>query len=217
MARKRSLPIILALVSLLAVAGGRKPKAVVSFHLEETETQAGKFVIPIKLGNPPRTYYFRKVPEITHRKIDGYYKFPAENGAGWGVAFHLNRQGRNTLETITNASRGKRLLTAVAQRPVNFVLIDKAIDHGYIVVWSGLTNDDIEKIDKVINRIKSPGEGDREMKGFEEPVYELETPSKKPKRRGLFGRRKKSTDSSDPPPPSEPAENPADDFAPLSR
>ena len=90
------------------MAAGRKPKNVVSFHLEETEAKSSKFVIPIEgLGNPPRTYYFRKVPEITQSKLNGFYRFPAKNGRGYGAAFRLNTQGRNILESISSSSRGK--------------------------------------------------------------------------------------------------------------
>ncbi len=141
------LPLVLVL-SLFCVSGSRKSKTLVSFHIEAEREEAeidpgGKFILPLTLGNPPTTYFFQKVPELTNKQVEGFYAFPSRTGEGFGAAFKLDTQGRNRLQSVTALNSGKRLLTTVNTRPVNFVVIDRAISHGYIVVWSGLTAQDI--------------------------------------------------------------------------
>lgn len=194
---------------------GKKAKIFVTFHIEAEQSEGGKFVIPITLGN--HTYYFRKVPEITNNQINSFYRFPAKNGRGWGVAFRLDKQGAARLEAITSASVGKRLLTTINMRPVNFVMVDGPVRHGYAVVWSGVTEADLALISKELDETDPGGHvkkddnlsNDDYLRRDPADAYDLK---EEPKKRGfrLFGRRDK-TDS-----PSAAPEEPTDgDFAPL--
>lgn len=189
----------------------------VSFHIEADREEAtmdtqGKFVIPLTLGNPPTTYYFHKIPELTNKQIEGFYAFPSRTGEGYGTAFKLNNQGRDRLQTVTTQNSGKRLLTTVSTRPVNFVVIDRAISHGYIVVWSGLTEADLaifrESMTEIVPKTGDVGAAAPGSAGRREESATDEGPRK----RGLFGRlfrgREKKAEASE-----DEGGGSADDFA----
>ena len=211
------LPLVLSL-SLLCVSGSRKSKMLVSFHVEAEQAEAeidpqGKFILPLTLGNPPTTYYFQKVPELTNRQVEGFYAFPSRTGSGFGAAFKLDPQGRNRLESITAQNSGKRLLTTVNTRPVNFVIIDRAISHGYIVVWSGLTAEDIvvfrESIPEIVPNAPT-AESDAWAPEGEALPQDQGAVEDRPGKKGLFGRLFKGKDKA-----AEPANQSGspDDFA----
>jgi hypothetical protein len=202
MASKRYfLPLVLVL-SLLCVSGSRKAKTLVSFHVEAEQAVAevdpqGKFILPLILGNPPTTYYFQKVPEITSKQVEGFYAFPSRTGEGFGAAFKLDPQGRNRLQSLTSLNSGKRLLTTVNTRPVNFVVIDRAISHGYIVVWSGLTAEDIISFRESMTEIvpSTPtAEGDAWNDVGSSGPTSGDAPNGGAKKRGFFGRLFKGKD-----------------------
>jgi hypothetical protein len=203
--------ILLAFVSLLSVSAGKKPKIFVSFHIEAEESEGGKFVIPIKLGN--HTYFFRKIPEITNKQISSFYRFKPENGSGWGIAFKLDNQGANRLASITSASTGKRLLATIHMRPVNFVVIDAPVRHGYAVIWSGVSDADIATFSKDIQETEKGGEAlkkkfldnDDYLRRDRDDAYDI---APKEEKKGFRFFRKKEK-------PAETSASPEDDFAPL--
>jgi len=196
MASNRNLPslVLVLALSLFGLAGGKKPRMLVSFHIEAERQEAevdsqGKFIIPLTLGNPPTTFFFHKIPELTNKQVAGFYAFPSSSGNGYGVAFKLNAQGRDRLQSITTQNSGKRLLTTVSTRPVNFVVIDRAISHGYIVVWSGLTAADIdlfrESMTEIVPKAGGPETGAASARGAE---LEDAVEDRGPRRRGPLGR-----------------------------
>ncbi len=195
------LPLALVL-SLLCVSGSKRPSTLVSFHIEAEAAEAevdsqGKFILPLRLGNPPTTYYFRKVPELTSKQVEGFYAFPSRTGTGFGAAFKLDPQGRNRLLSVTSSNSGKRLLTTVNTRPVNFVIIDKAISHGYIVVWSGLNEDDIVRFRKDMTEIvpNQPSDDAQTWDASDAPPENAEEAGDEGgKKRGFFGRLFKGKD-----------------------
>lgn len=212
---KRWSLLILALVSLLTVSAGKKSKIFITFHIEAEESEGGKFVIPITIGE--QVYFFRKVPEISNKQINSFYRFPAKDGKGSGVAFKLDSQGSSRLASITSASVGKRLLTVINLRPVNFVMVDKPIRHGYAVVWNGITDKDMALIAKEIPET-APGESfkkddnlsnDDFLRRDADDAYDIGEKEKKKKPFRLFGRREKSSKNSDSDMPLE------SDFAPV--
>jgi len=201
MARKIPLALGLILLCSLTISGARKPQLNVSFHLQGEEYEGGKFVQPMRLGSPPQTYYFRKAPSLTQRHIVGYYPFQSNDGSSWGSAFKLNDNGTSTLSTISAAGRGRKLLTVINGEPVDFVVLDRTITDGYIVVWGGLTEKDLALFDKQFKRIpRSDGGGerrpitDRATSREEEPLPPLKISEEDaPKKRKLlpFRRKKK--------------------------
>ena len=177
MARKISLALGLVVLCSLTISGARKPELAISFHLQGEQFEGPKFVQPMRLGTPPETYFFRKAPELTHRHIVGYYPFMANDGSSWGSAFKLNENGANTLSTISAAGRGRKLLTVINSEPVDFVVLDRPINDGYIVVWGGLTEKDLALFDKEFKRIpRSDGGGDERRSITERATSRTEDP-----------------------------------------
>ena len=204
MARKLSLALGLIVLCSLTISGARKPSFAISFHLEGIQFEGPKMVQPIRLGNPPKTHFFRRVPELTQRHIKGYYPFPANDGASYGVAFKLNKSGSDALAVISTVNQGKKLLTVVDGEPVDTTVLDKPIRDGHIVVWGGLTKSDLAKFDKKFTRIKPatatgakplmPERATRKKVEAEPaPPITDDGAAAEPKkeRRRLFGRRKK--------------------------
>ena len=153
MVRKLSLALALAVLCTLTISGARKPSLTVSFHLEGNSFEGGKMVQPIKLGNPQKTYYFRRQPELTQRHIQGYYPFPADDGTSFGAAFKLNQNGTDTLSSLSIVGKGRKLLTVVNSEPIDYTVLDKPVTDGYLVVWGGLTKSDLAKFDGKFQRI----------------------------------------------------------------
>ena len=152
MVRKLSLALGLVALCALTISGSRKPKLSVSFHLEGHSYEQ-KFVQEIKLGNPPKSYFFRKQPELTQRHIVGYYPFPSNDGKGYGAAFKLNENGTNTLSTLSITGANRKLLTVVNGEPIDHTILDKPVNDGTIVVWGGLTKAELALFDKKFRRI----------------------------------------------------------------
>ncbi len=212
MVRKLSLALGLAVLCSLTISGARKPTLAVSFHLEGNSFEGAKMVQPIKLGNPPKTFYFRRQPELTQRHIDGYYPFPANDGKGFGAAFKLNQNGKDTLSSLSIHGRGRKILTVVNSEPIDYTVLDKPVNDGVLVVWGGLTKADLAKFDKEFKRIlpERPEPSAAVRAGMPEraterkdertlpPIIDADSATeKKPKkeRRKLlnFGRRKKES------------------------
>jgi hypothetical protein len=154
MARKLSLAFGLLVLCSLTISGARKPKLGLSFHQEGAQFEGAKMVQPIKLGNPPQTFFFRRAPELTQRHVRGYYPFLANDGSSFGAAFKLNQNGADTLSTISTTSQGRRLLIVLNGEPVDSIVMDRPIHDGYIVAWGGLTKADLALFDAEFARIQ---------------------------------------------------------------
>ena len=129
MARKLSLALGLILLCTFTISGARKPTLALSFHIEGSRMDGMKMVQPIKLGNPAKTFYFRRQPELTQRHVKGYYPFPANDGS-YGAAFVLNDNGTKTLEVLSMTHQGSKLLTVVDSEPVDHIPLDKPVTDG---------------------------------------------------------------------------------------
>jgi hypothetical protein len=208
MARKLSLALALVALCSLTISGSKKPDLTVSFHLEGAQFEGAKMVQPMKLGNPPQLFYFRRSPELTQRHIVGFYPFLANDGSSFGTAFKLNQNGSDALSTISTTGQGRKLLTVIDTEPVDYTVLDQPINDGYIVVWGGLTKADLAKFDKKFERIqpeRSPGSGgslvpERATSNREEPlsppplrVEDATDAPKKRKRLFNFGLRKEGS------------------------
>ncbi|MFT4546965.1 MAG: hypothetical protein ACI8XO_000233 [Verrucomicrobiales bacterium] len=207
MARKFTLALGLIVLCSLTISGARKPQLGISFHLEGSQSDGAKMVQPMRLGNPPKTYYFRRAPEMSKRHIKGYYPFPANDGSGFGVAFKLNQNGTDALTTVSTVAQGRKLLTVIDSEPVDFIVLNEPIHDGYIVVWGGLTKADLAKFDKEFPRIQpsksntqsliperaTSREETREAPPIRVEESGTEEPNKKRKRLFNFGSSKKDS------------------------
>ncbi|MEM6278303.1 MAG: hypothetical protein AAF733_02415 [Verrucomicrobiota bacterium] len=130
-------------------AGGKKTKGlVVTFHVEAEETDNQKFVTPVKLGSEHRQYFFSKIPTFTDRDIKWFYPFTAADGVSYGAAFRLLDHSAVELKGVTLTNQGKLLGLRCSDAPIQAVLIDRPIEDGIIVVWSGLQQRHLEEFRK---------------------------------------------------------------------
>ena len=148
--------ILTGLIALLTTpvcpAGGKAGETgMVTFHLE---TEAG--------GNPKMVFemqdedkmrFYQRAPTISMKDITAFTPFPSGTGDLYGVVFKLTKAATGRLQSVSNANIGKFLVAQANGRVVDGVLIDKPVDDGFIVIWKGLTQDDIKLFDKALPRI----------------------------------------------------------------
>jgi hypothetical protein len=157
-----------ALVTLvmapLGQAGGKAGEmGMVTFHLEtEGEGASPKMVFPQMDEGQQR--FFLRMPEITMRDIVAFSPFPSGSGDEYGLVFQLKDAGKRRLNVLSLTAQGKYLLAQVNGRVVDGVIIDKPVDDGLIVVWKGITTDEVKLFDKVLPRIGDSGKGKKKKK-----------------------------------------------------
>lgn len=135
-----------------ARAGGKKAAAsAVSFHIETQPEDNPKMITAVNLNGKVR--YFRRGPEISGKDIDAFGPFPADDQATYGIVFRLKNSARMRLSAVTGGNTGRYLLAAVNGRVVDYVLIDREVDDGCLVIWKGVTLAEIKAFDKSYPRI----------------------------------------------------------------
>lgn len=148
---------LLALAALLsfapsAIAGGDKGKAVrVSFHIETEGTDNPKMIFPHEMFGKQR--FFRRIPEVSSKDLVAFSPFPAEDQASYGAVFQLKDVARRRLAAVTADNIGKWLVCQAFGRIVDGVMVDGPVDDGAIVIWRGLSLEEVHEIDKAMPRI----------------------------------------------------------------
>ena len=171
---KHLILVFVFLFPTLVIAGGKKtPPASVTFHLEGTEGEAPRFAREVRTLAGKR--FFRKVPEVSTRDVVAFSPFPADDKVSYGIVFKLNKQASRRLQSTTSAHRGKLLLALVNGQAVGVVRIDKPVTDGILVIWSGITQQEIKKYDMLAPRI---GEDQKKWKAR---VKQLKKQAKKKK------------------------------------
>jgi len=146
--------LLLVFLSFTSVshAGGKAGEtANVSFHIETESSDNPKMIFPFQVAG--QTRYFRRVPEVTAKDIAAFGPFPSDDGQTYGVAFRLKDNAKNRLAAISNTNQGKWLVAQVNGRFVDAVIIDKPVTDGYLIIWKGVTLEEINLYDKVAPRI----------------------------------------------------------------
>jgi hypothetical protein len=136
-----------------AMAGGKSDDApVISFHIETEATDNPKMTFPLQVGGQLR--YFRLLSEVSSRDIAAFGPFPDNLGGDtYGVALQLKPSPARRLAAVTAVSQGKWLVARVNGLPRDAVIIDKEIDDGYLIIWKGITLQEINTYDKMAPRI----------------------------------------------------------------
>lgn len=144
------LPVFSVLLTAAWCFGGGKANQLhlVSFHVEGHETDNPKMVTPVKLGQEHRQYYFSKLPTFTDRDIAWFYPFTSGDGASYGAAFKFKDHSSQELKAITLTNQGKLLGLRCSDSPLQAVLIDRPIDDGVVVIWSGLQQRHLQEFRK---------------------------------------------------------------------
>lgn len=131
----------------------------VTFHLQGEEGEGKKIAVPEMVAG--RQVFFRLAPEISHNNVAAFRPFPAEDGYSYGIVLQMNDVGRQRLASVTNANKGALLLARLNGRPLDVLKIDQGINDGFIVIWQGVTAQEIAMADSMMPRI---GESLKEWK-----------------------------------------------------
>lgn len=146
------LGLLLLGLSGVCVAGGDKKQSVaLSLHLETEGTDNPKMIFPQFVGGKQR--FFRKMPEVSSRDFVAFSPFPSDDGMSYGVVFVLKEAAKRRYAAVTNMNTGRWLLAHVNGRVADAVLIDKAVEDGLVVVWKGISLEEIGEFDKAMPRV----------------------------------------------------------------
>jgi len=148
-----------ALLSPAAAGGKPDQKASVSFHIQGDATENPKMIFSQEMNG--KTMNFRRVPEVGTKDIASYTLFPSAGGGDYGAVFRLKRSAASRLSAISNASQGRWLAAMVNGRIVDGVILDKQIDDGVMVIWKGISLEDIAVLDETLTRTGAEGEKEK--------------------------------------------------------
>lgn len=134
------------------MAGGNKGKKVdISFHIETEASDNPKMIFPHEVMGKQR--FFRRIPEVSSNDFVAFTPFPADDQASYGVILQLKDNARRRLAAVTQISSGRWLVCKAFGRIVDGVLIEDTVDDGVVVVWKGLSIEEIGQLDESIPRI----------------------------------------------------------------
>jgi hypothetical protein len=147
--------VVLALAPA-AFAGGKKDaKSTVSFHIETAGTDNPKMIVPQHIGGQQR--YFMRSPEIDSKDIASFSPFPSDVPGEYGIVFIVKPAVVGRLAAVTNTNQSRWMITQLNGRVVDGVVIDQQIGDGRLVVWSGVTLQDISLLDQQYPRTGETG------------------------------------------------------------
>jgi|AntRauTorckE6833_2_1112554.scaffolds.fasta_scaffold09057_3 hypothetical protein len=143
--------VFLVFGQVAAYAGGNKKNTRVSFHLETSGTDNPKMIFPHVISG--EKLFFRRVPEISSLDFVAFSPFPSDVEGSYGVVFQLKDAAARRLAAVSSANQEKWLVCQAFGRVVDAVIIDRPVNDGMIVVWKGVTLEEIAELDKNIPRI----------------------------------------------------------------
>ncbi len=148
MARALALLLPVLCVLLTTAAGDKSNAFLISIHEETSQDEYPKFATPVKLGAEGKQYFFKKVATFTDHDVAYFYPFIAQDGKTYGVGLKLKNKGAEGLKALSLTNQGKLLGCRFSPQTFSAVVIDQPIDHGVIVIWSGLTQKQIKELGK---------------------------------------------------------------------
>lgn len=149
---KNMVAVVFAILLGSVMAGGNKGKKVnISFHIETEASDNPKMIFPHQVMGQQR--FFRRLPEVSSKDYVAFSPFPSEDQASYGVILQLKDNARRRLAAVTQISSGKWLVCQAFGRIVDGVLVEDPVDDGVVVVWQGLTLEEIRQLDESLPRI----------------------------------------------------------------
>jgi hypothetical protein len=149
MPRSLAIVLIVALLPGALMAGGKKAADLtVTFHLEASAGERKAF----KQLTSGKEVFYRKSPEISTKDIIAFRPFPSDDGNSYGMIFQLNKTAAGRLSSLSNAERGKLLLSVVNGQARDAVVIDPVGD-ALIVIWKRIALKEIHLADQHRPRI----------------------------------------------------------------
>ena len=137
----------LLLCALPSPGAGKENESGVSFHLETNEGGNQKMVFKQVAAGKER--FFHRTPEIATRDVVAFSPFPSEDEGTYGVVVKLDPRAGNRLKAVTAANVGRWLIAVVNGRAVDVVVIDQQITDGMLVIWKGVTLQEVKAFDKL--------------------------------------------------------------------
>lgn len=141
----------------MGMSGGKAGETgMVTFHLETEAGENPKMVFSMMDGKKER--FYRRMPEFTMKDFVAFSPFPSGEGDLFGLVFQLKDAARRRLNAMSMTYQGKWLLAQANGRVADGVLIDKPVDDGLLVIWKGITLEEVKMFDKVLPRMGAPKE-----------------------------------------------------------
>ena len=138
--------------ALTAHAGGKKgEKAGISFHMQADDTDNPNMIFPQLTAGKQLVY--RRNPEVMIKDIAAFNPFPSQDGEGFGVLVQLKPSAASRFSAVSNTSINRWMVAMVNGRVVDAVIIDKQVDDGYLVIWKGIGQAEIDAFDAMVPRI----------------------------------------------------------------
>ncbi len=150
--------LIVAVFSMapLAFGSGKKEvKGSISFHIETADTDNPKMIFSQMAFGKMRS--FLKSPYITILDVAAFAPFASEVNEEYGLVLQLKPNAVTRLAALTAANQGRWMIVLLNGRVVDGVRIDKQIDDGKLVIWKGVTLQDIAILDGDLPRIGQEG------------------------------------------------------------
>lgn len=147
--------LVLALAPAAFAGGKKEAKSTVSFHIETAATDNPKMIVPQHIGGQQR--FFMRSPDVDSKDIQSFSPFPSEVPDQYGIVFTVKPAAVGRLAAVTNVSQGSWMIAQLNGRVVDGVVIDKQIGDGRLVVWSGVTLQDITLLDQQYPRTGEEG------------------------------------------------------------
>jgi hypothetical protein len=141
-------------VGRLGRGGKKENKASVTFHIETEASDNPKMIFP-QLTNGQKRFY-RRTPDISLKDVVSFSPFPADFG-DYGIVLKLKGSASNRLAALTNMNQGRWMISQINGRVVDGVNIDKQVDDGRLVIWKGVTLEDIAVLDQELPRMGEEG------------------------------------------------------------
>jgi hypothetical protein len=146
MKRSIFLGLAVSLASGGAWAAGKNNGPFIAIHPEGREDEGQRMVRPDEVGGEVR--WFRISPEVSGRHFAGYTPFRAEDGVSYGAVLFLNDEGARAIQVLCTTFQGKLGRIIVNSRPVDTIRIDRPPTDRRVIIWSGLTAEDLKAFDK---------------------------------------------------------------------
>ena len=134
------------------MAGGNKGKKVdISFHIETEASDNPKMIFPHEVMGKQR--FFRRIPEVSSNDFVAFSPFPSDDQASYGVILQLKDNARRRFAAVSQISSGKWLVCKAFGRMVDGVLVEDPVDDGVLVLWKGLSIEEVGTLDEALPRI----------------------------------------------------------------
>lgn len=146
----RFLAISLTLIAFfsfpLALAGGSaKKKSALTFHIETQEQSNPKMIFQAPIEGKTKT--FSRSADFGSSDIQSFEVFVDPDGPGFGLVVTLKVGGNRRLSAYSNLHRGKMLLARLNGRNVDYVVFDRPVNDGKLVIWHNVSEADLQLLD----------------------------------------------------------------------